>query len=189
VSQPEDSEERLVALLEAAIFVSPEPIPLAELAYALGQTPERTTALLSLLAAELERPQHGLMLRVLAGGYQLVTKPEHHEQLKAMLANLPPPAPLSKAAVEAAAIIAYKQPVTAAELEALRGVRNREALRTLLKRKIVAPAGRAKTRGHPVRYKTTRRFLIEFGLKSLAELPALEELRQRSGFPIDLEST
>jgi segregation and condensation protein B len=180
-------EARLLALLEAAIFVSPEPLPIAHLAHALGEAPERVRMLLDTITAEFAKPQHGLMLRSLAGGYQFITKPEHHQELRDLVENLPPPAPLSKAAVETAAIIAYKQPITAAELQAIRGVRNSETLRTLLKRKVIALAGRAKTRGRPVQYKTTRRFLVEFGLESLAELPSLEELKQRVGFPLDLE--
>jgi segregation and condensation protein B len=188
MSEPDASEARLLALLEAAIFVSPEPVPLAHLAYALGETQERVRSLAATLEKEFARPQHGLMLRSLAGGYQLITKPEHNQELRALVENLPPPALLSKAAVEAAAIIAYKQPITAAQLQAIRGVRNRETLRTLLKRKIIAPAGRARTRGHPVQYKTTRRFLIEFGLHGLDELPSIGELEQRLGFPLDLES-
>ena len=68
-------------------------------------------------------------------------------------------------------------------------MRNSETLRTLLKRKMIAPASRARTRGHPVQYKTTRRFLIEFGLQSLEELPSIDELRQRVGFPLDLEAS
>lgn len=172
------AEARLLALVEAAIFASPEPISLSHLAYALGETPERMTSLLETLAAEFSKPHHGVMLRVVAGGYQLITKPEHHQELREVIGRLPPPAPLSQAAVETAAIIAYKQPITAAELQAIRGVRNNETLRTLLKRKIIAPAGRAPTRGHPVQYKTTRTFLITFGLRDLAELPALKELRQ-----------
>lgn len=171
--------DRLLALLEAALFVSAEPLQPAQLARAMGETPERVTALANSLAAELAKPEHGLMLRTVASGYQLVTKPEHHQELRNLVENLPPPAPLSRAAVETAAIIAYKQPITAAELESIRGVRNRETLRTLVKRKIIAPAGRARTRGHAVQYKTTKRFLIEFGLQSLDELPSLEELKQR----------
>src|SRR5690348_16417726 len=100
---------RLLALLEAVTFVSPEPIPVAHLACALGETPERIRSLADRLAAEFSQPQHGLMLRSLAGGYQIVTKPEHHQDLRQIVENLPPPAPLSKAAVETAAIIAYKQ--------------------------------------------------------------------------------
>jgi segregation and condensation protein B len=169
--------DRLRALLEAALFVAPEPLQPVQLARALGETPATIAALLESLAAELAKPQHGVMLRIVAGGYQLVTKPEHHEELRDVVENLPPPAPLSRAAVETAAIIAYKQPITAAELESIRGVRNRETLRTLLKRKIIAPAGRARTRGYPVQYKTTKRFLIEFGLRNLDELPTLNELK------------
>jgi segregation and condensation protein B len=100
------SEARLLALLEAVTFVSPEPIPLRHLAYAPGETPERIRTLADRLAAELARPQHGLMLRSPAGGYQLITKPEHNQQLRELVENLPPPVPLSKAAVETAAIIA-----------------------------------------------------------------------------------
>jgi len=181
-------ETRLLALLEAAIFVSPEPVPAAHLSRALGETPERIAALVDSVSAEFARPEHGLTIRTVAGGYQLVTKREYHQELRELVENLPPPATLSQAAVETAAIIAYKQPITAAELEAIRGVRNRETLRTLLKRKLIAPAGRAKTRGNPVQYKTTRRFLTEFGLESLEELPSLTELRQRDGAPPDLES-
>ena len=170
--------DRLLALLEAALFVSPEPLQPAQLARAMGETPEQITALANSLAADLAKPAHGLMLRTVAGGYQLVTKPEHHQELRELVENLPPPAPLSHAAVETAAIIAYKQPITAAELESIRGVRTRETLRTLLKRKIIAPAGRARTRGHAVQYKTTKRFLTEFGLNSLDELPSLKEIEQ-----------
>jgi segregation and condensation protein B len=181
------SSDRLLALLEAALFVSPEPLQPAQLARALGEPPDRIATLAGALAQELASPRHGLMLRTVAGGYQLVTKPEHSQELRDIIENLPPPAPLSRAAVETAAIIAYKQPITAAELEQIRGVRNRETLRTLLKRKIVAPAGRARTQGHPLQYKTTKRFLIEFGLESLDELPSLEELKQRPDFAPDLD--
>jgi len=181
------SDARLLALLEAAIFVSPGPLAPAQLARAMGETSARIAALADTLAAEFAKPQHGLLLRTVAGGYQFITKPEHNQELRELVENLPPPPPLSRAAMETAAIIAYKQPITAAEIEAIRGVRNRETLRTLLKCKIIAPAGRARTRGHAMQYKTTRRFLIEFGLESLEELPSLEELRQRESFLMDLD--
>jgi segregation and condensation protein B len=187
MTDPERSGERLLALVEGAIYLSPEPVSLPHLAYALGEPRERITAALDALTAEYAQPRHGLMLRSVAGGYQFVTKPEHHEDLRDVVQNLPPPAPLSKAALETAAIIAYKQPITAGELETIRGVRNRDTLRTLLKRKIIAPAGRA-ARGHAMRYRTTRRFLAEFGLESLNDLPSLEELKQRDG-PVNLEES
>lgn len=178
---PDAATSRLLALLEASLFVSPEPLAPVHLARAMNETPARIVELACALSAELAKPHHGLMLRTVAGGYQLVTKPEHHQELREIVENLLPPVPLSRAAVETAAIIAYKQPITAVEVEAIRGVHNRETLRTLLKRKLIAPAGRAKTRGHPVQFKTTNRFLIEFGLESLAELTSLEELHVTDG--------
>jgi chromosome segregation and condensation protein ScpB len=99
-SQEDASQLRLLALLEAAIFVSPEPLPIAHLAYPLGETPERVRTFLDTLTAEFAKPQHGLVLRPLADGYQL-TKPEHHQELCELVENLPPPAPLSKTAVRA----------------------------------------------------------------------------------------
>ena len=186
---PEEAERaRLRALLEATLYVSPDPVPLAWLAHALGETPELIAALLSEVAAELDRPEHGLMLRSIAGGYRLGTKPEHHLDLKEITASLPPPAPLTKAALETAAIIAYKQPTTAAEVQAIRGIRNSDTLHTLLRRKLIAPAGRAKTRGNPVLYRTTRRFLLHFGLADLAQLPSIQELRPVLGLSLDPES-
>lgn len=168
--------DHLQALAEAAIFASPQPVALASLARALGQAPAYLQALLQEVAADFERVPHGLRLRTVGGGYQFTTKPEHHADLKELFTNLPTPAPLSRAAIETAVAIALKQPVTAAEVQAVRGVRNSDPLRTLLKRKLIAPAGRAKTRGHPLRYRTTQRFLVEFGLESLDELRSAKEL-------------
>jgi segregation and condensation protein B len=171
--------DRLLALLEGALFASPEPVPLPQLARALGQSPSQVRSLLEELREQLAHRCRGLQVRFLAGGYQLSTKPEHHEALRAVLERLPPPAPLSRAALETVSIIALKQPVTAAEVQALRGVRNSDPIRTLLRRKLIAPAGRAPSRGHPLRYKTTQRFLVEFGLTSLAELRSAPELRHQ----------
>jgi segregation and condensation protein B len=127
-------------------------------------------------AVELARSHRGLQLRVVAGGYQLVTKAEHHAELQELFAGLPEPAPLSRAAIETAAAIALQQPVTAAEVQAVRGIRNSDTIRTLLKRKLIAPAGRAPTRGNPLRYRTTERFLKEFGLSNLDELRSASAL-------------
>jgi len=172
-----EERARLRALLEAAIFASPEPIPLKQLVRAIGQPAERIRELLESLVAEFDRADHGLRLRTVAKGYQFTTKPEHHEELKQLQAGLRPPLPLSKQAVETAAVIAMLQPVTASEVQAARKVRNNNAIRTLLRRKLIAPAGRAHTRGNPVRYRTTQAFLIEFGLNDLSELPSVKEFR------------
>ena len=168
---------QLRALLEAAIFAAPEPIPLKQLAGATGEPLDLIQELLESLKAEFDQPDHGLRLRTVAKGYQFTTKPEHHDGLKRLQAGLRPPLPLSKQAVETAAVIAMLQPVTASEVQAARKVRNNNAIRTLLRRKLIAPAGRAHTRGNPVRYRTTQQFLIEFGLNDLSELLNIKEFR------------
>jgi segregation and condensation protein B len=168
---------QLRALIEAAIFAAPEPLPLKQLTRATGETPEVLRELLESLIAEFDRPDHGLRLRTVAKGYQFTTKPEHHEGLKRLQAGLRPPLPLSKHAVETAAVIAMLQPVTASEVQSARKVRNNNVIRTLLRRKLIAPAGRAPTRGNPVRYRTTEQFLIEFGLNDLSELPHVKEFQ------------
>jgi segregation and condensation protein B len=180
---------RLRALLEAALFAAPEPIRLSALVRALGRSAEYLEELLEEWAAELTREHRGLQLRLVAGGYQLITKPEHHAELEALFADLPEPTPLSRAALETAAAIALQQPVTAAEVQATRGVQNSDTIRTLLKRKLIAPAGRAPTRGHPVRYRTTERFLREFGLQSLEELRSASELLHQPEPAVGGEST
>jgi segregation and condensation protein B len=177
----EAERARLRALLEAAIFASPEPVPLRHLARATGQPPELIRELLESLASEFDRADHGLRLRTIAGGCQLATKPEHHEGLRTLLANLRPPLPLSKSTIETAAVIALLQPVTAREVRAARKVRNDHAIRTLLRRKLIAPAGRAQTGGKAIQYRTTQQFLIEFGLNDLSELPNVQEFRHIPG--------
>jgi segregation and condensation protein B len=155
----------------------------------LGQSADYLKQLFEELAVELARSHRGLQLRVVAGCYQLATKPEHHTELQELFASLPEPAPLSRAAIETAAAIALKQPVTAAEVQAVRGIRNSDTIRTLLKRKLIAPAGRAPTRGHPLRYRTTERFLREFGLSNLEELRTASALLHQPKHMLDGEST
>ncbi len=178
--EPESSvlgpRARLRALAEAVLFVSADPVSLSQLARALGEPGELVRGLIEELQTEFEGPGHGLRIRSVAGGYQLVTKPEHHDDLRELLEDLPPPTPLSQAALETVAIIAFEQPVTAAEVQRIRGVRNNDPLRTLLKRKLITVAGRSPLRGHPLRYRTTNRFLVEFGLQSLDELKSIDEL-------------
>jgi segregation and condensation protein B len=174
--------ERLRALLEAAVFASPEPVGLRQLARATGWAPDLLRELLDSLAAEYARDGRGLRFQALAGGYRITTRPELHDDLRELQAGLRPPLPLSRQAVETAAVIALLQPVTAAEVQAARKVRNADAIRTLLRRKIIAPAGRAPSRGRPLRYRTTQRFLVEFGLNDLSELPSVEAFQQVPGF-------
>ena len=140
--------------------MTPEPVSLKHLIRATRHRPDLIQELLESLVADYDRPEHGIRLRTVGSGYQFSTKPEHHEGLKELAVNLRPPLPLSKQAVETAAVIAVLQPVTAKQIRDARHIRNDNVLKTLLRRKLVAPAGRAKARGHPLQYRTTHRFLI-----------------------------
>jgi segregation and condensation protein B len=130
------------------------------------------------LAAEFEKPEHGVAIREVAGGYKMTTKPEHHEAVRAFAKSLKPPLKLSLAALETLAVIAYKQPVTVPEIQEIRGVQGAGVVKTLLDRKLLVPAGRKNVIGKPILYKTTKEFLIQFGLKDLSELPSLKEFEE-----------
>jgi segregation and condensation protein B len=177
----EHAAVRLRSLLEAVLFASPEPVTLRQLAQALREPEEHLQRLIDDLAASYEKPEHGVFIRSVRGGYQMAAKPEHHEDLKELLRGLRPRAPLSLPALQILAIIAYKQPVSAPEIQAIRRVEGAGVLQTLLKRRLIAPAGYKDDGGHALLYKTTRQFLIDFGLKDLKELPALEEFAGTSG--------
>ena len=130
------------------------------------------------LTAEYNKPEHGLTMREVAGGYKMSTKPEHHEAIRAFVKNLKPPLKLSLAALETLALIAYKQPITAPEMMEIRGVQGAGVVKTLLDRKLIATAGRKQVLGKPILYKTTKEFLVQFGLKDLSELPTLKEFEE-----------
>jgi segregation and condensation protein B len=171
-------ETTLRALLEALVYVSDEPLAAAQVAVALGQSKESVEKLLEELVAEYDKPHHGLTIREVAGGYKMTTKPEHHEAVRAFVKNLTPPLKLSLAALETLAVIAYKQPITAPEVMEIRGVQGAGVLKTLLDRKLINTSGRKNVIGRPILYKTTRDFLVQFGLKDLSELPTLKEFEE-----------
>jgi segregation and condensation protein B len=168
----------LRALIEAVIYVSDEPLAAAQIATALGQPRETVDKLLEDLAAEYNQPHHGLAIREVAGGYKMATKPEHHEAVRAFVKSLKPPLKLSLAALETLAVIAYKQPITSPEVMEIRGVQGAGVLKTLLDRKLITTAGRKNVIGRPILYKTTKDFLVQFGLKDLSELPTLKEFEE-----------
>lgn len=168
----------LKAVIEAVIYITDEPLEVRQIAGALGQPLERVKTLLDQLVADYARPERGLTVRELAGGYKMSTKAEHHEAVRAFVKNLKPPLKLSLAALETLAVIAYKQPITAPEIMEIRGVQGAGVLKTLIDRKLVATAGRKSVVGKPILYKTTREFLIQFGLKDLSELPTLKEFEE-----------
>jgi segregation and condensation protein B len=171
-------DAQLRAMLEAIVYVAEEPVTIAQIAAALDQSAERIGTLLAELSAEFEKPEHGLAVREVAGGFKLGTKPEHHEAVRNFVKSLKPPLKLSLPALETLSVIAYKQPVTAPEIRAIRGVQGDGVLKTLLERKLIAIAGRKDVIGKPVLYKTTKDFLVQFGLKDLAELPSLKEFEE-----------
>jgi segregation and condensation protein B len=148
------------------------------MAAALEQPLERIQALLGQLVVEFDRSEHGVSIREVAGGFKMTTKAEHHEAVRSFVKSLKPPLKLSLPALETLAVIAYKQPVTAPEVMAIRGVQGASVLKTLLDRKLIASAGRKNVIGRPILYETTREFLIQFGLKDLSELPSLKEFEE-----------
>jgi segregation and condensation protein B len=180
---------KLKAVIEAAIYITDEPLTAQQIATAVGQPVEAIKKTLEQLIAEYSVADRGLIIRELAGGYQMATKPEYHESIRLFVKKLQPPLKLSLAALETLAVVAYKQPITAPEILEIRGVQGAGVLKTLLDRKLIAAAGRKNVLGKPILYKTTRDFLIQFGLNSLAELPTLKEFEELGRLALDIEET
>jgi segregation and condensation protein B len=160
------------AALECLLFIAGEPVALADLARALQSEEVEVEAALRSLQAGLTERASGLQLLRIAGGWQLATRPEYAEVIGRLLAR--GGNKLSRAAMETLAIIAYRQPITAPEMEAVRGVSVGSVLKTLQERKLIAEAGRKATLGRPMQYTTTADFLHYFGIAELAQLPPLE---------------
>jgi segregation and condensation protein B len=168
------AEAHIVAGLEALLFSTSEPVALGELARVLGVDESVVAEALSRLEADYCRPERGFMLERVAGGFRLASKPDYASLIVDLLRPVRNSG-LSQAALETLAIVAYKQPVTRAEVEAIRGVRAEAALNSLLERELVEECGRKEAPGRPILYRTTERFLVEFGLQSLEELPPLAD--------------
>jgi segregation and condensation protein B len=183
----EDAAAGLKAVIEAAIYITDEPLTVQQMASALDQPLDRIKEILADLVKEYAAPDRGLSIRELAGGYKMATKPEHHESIRKFVKKLQAPLKLSMAALETLSVVAYKQPITAPEIMDIRGVQGAGVLKTLLDRKLVAAAGRKEVIGKPIMYKTTREFLIQFGLNSLAELPTLKEFEELGRFAMSEE--
>lgn len=173
------SDETLQALIEGILYVAPEPVSLETIARSIeGEDRARVKLFLDALIEEFERPEHGIRIRQVAGGYKFSSKPEHHEILRAFIKSLKAPVRLSKPALETLAVIAYRQPVTLPEIEEIRGVDCGGVAHTLLERKLIVTSGRKNVVGRPILYRTSRAFLIHFGLKDLSELPSLREFEE-----------
>ena len=189
VPEPESSPaEDTEAAPEAA--ATPEPAPVDE--KKLARERERKLreyfrGLLDELIADYANDNRGLEIREVAGGYRLATKPEYHDAVRGFVKSLKPPLKLSLQALETLAVIAYKQPVTAPEISEIRGVDSGGVLGSLMTRKLVTTAGRKQVIGRPILYKTTKDFLLRFGLKDINELPSIEEFEKMAGELADSE--
>jgi segregation and condensation protein B len=137
--------------------------------------------LLDQLISEYATPDRGLEIREIAGGFRFATKPEYHDAVRGFVKTLKPPLKLTLQSLETLAVVAYKQPVTAPEISEIRGVDSSGVLGSLMARKLITTAGRKHVIGRPILYKTTREFLLKFGLKNLSELPSIEEFEKMAG--------
>jgi segregation and condensation protein B len=164
----------LVAIVEALIFVADEPITTKLIAEVLDEDRQSIEAAVEQLRQEYETRESGLQIREIAGGWQIATRTEFHEDVRKFLRTRPS-AKLSLASLETLAVIAYKQPVTVPEILEIRGVQSASAIKTLLDKRLIIAKGRKETVGRPMQYGTSKEFLLQFGLKDLSELPSIED--------------
>lgn len=176
----EAAVERLRCPIEALLFVASEPLSIKQICKLTGAADIEVAATLQKIESDFA--ERGIVLREIAGGYRFASAPMARELVETYL--LPPKANLSTPALETVAIIAYLQPVTKSEIEAIRGVSAESVVSTLLDRKLIDEAGRKDVVGRPMQYKTSTDFLESFGLRSLAELPQME---LEVGQPLELD--
>src|SRR6202140_3927952 len=173
--------------IEAIIYAAETPITLDQIVGLLKDSENVTDeadlksqarAAIEELIADYSSETHGIELRQIAGGYRMSTKPEQHDLVRSFAKSLKPPIRLSLQALETLAVIAYKQPVTVPEISEIRGVDSSGVIATLLDRKLITTSGRKDVIGRPILYKTTKEFLLRFGLKDVNELPSMEEFEK-----------
>ena len=181
----------LNAKIEAIVYAAEMPVTLEQIFHLVKESvvaqeegldeagaKSRVRATLEELVVEYGTSEHGIEIRQVAGGYRMSTKPEQHDMVRAFAKSLKPPIRLSLPALETLAVIAYKQPVTVPEISEIRGVDSGGVIATLLDRKLITTAGRKAVIGRPILYKTTKEFLMRFGLKDVNELPSMEEFEK-----------
>ncbi len=176
----EISATELKGITESLIFVADEPIDSKSIAKVLHVDETVVDEAIQSLVDDYGERSGGLQLREIAGGWQISTRPEHHEHVRAYLKSKPS-AKLSLASLETLAVIAYKQPVTVPEILEIRGVQSPSAIKTLLDKRLIVAKGRKETVGRPMMYGTSKEFLIQFGLKDLSELPSIEDFQDLAG--------
>ncbi len=179
------TEDELKPIIEALIYVTEEPISEDTLVELLGKdSKESIRNAVRQLVQQYQSREHGIEIKEIAGGLKMATKPEHHEWVGNLIKHQTPPVKLSLAALETLAVVAYRQPVTLPEIQEVRGVNAGAVIKTLAEKRLVTTAGRKNVIGRPILYKTTKEFLIHFGLKDLHDLPSLEEFEElaQAGF-------
>ena len=168
----------LRSALEAIIYAAEEPVPVEQLATATGEEKLVVRAALDELVASTAGDERGIEVRKVAGGYKMYTKPQHHDVVRRFIKALRPPVRLTMPALETLAVIAYKQPATLPEIQEIRGVNCSGVIKTLLEKRLVTTAGRKAVMGRPILYRTSKEFMMRFGLADLDELPSLKEFEQ-----------
>jgi len=167
--------QEIQASLEAIIYAADEPATLDQISKALGiEKPEARAALEQLVAA-YQTEDRGIEVRKVAGGWKFYTKAQHHDVVRKFIKSLQPPLRLTMPALETLAVIAYKQPVTVPEINEIRGVHVGGVIKTLLEKRLITTAGRKEVIGRPILYRTSKQFMMRFGLSDLDELPSLKE--------------
>ena len=169
------TDEERKAALEAIIYAADDPVTAGQLAAALGQDQPAVQAALDELVAGYAAEDRGVEVRAVGGGYKMYTKPQHHDVVRRFIKSLRPPLRLTMPALETLAVIAYKQPITAPEIQEIRGVNTSGVLKTLLDKRLINTAGRKEVIGRPILYRSSKEFLMRFGLSDLEELPSLKE--------------
>jgi segregation and condensation protein B len=170
--------QELKAALEATIYAADEPATVDQLAGALSEEKMIVRAALDELVASYAAEDRGVEIRAVAGGYKMYTKPQHHEAVRRFIKSLRPPLRLTMPALETLAVIAYKQPATLPEIQEIRGVNCSGVVKTLLEKRLITTAGRKDVIGRPILYRTSKEFLMRFGLSDVDELPSLKEFEQ-----------
>jgi segregation and condensation protein B len=164
--------------IEAVIYAADEPVSLDQIATATGVEKSEVRPLLEELVASYAADERGMEIRKVAGGYKFYTKTQHHDVVRRFIKALRPPLRLTMPALETLAVISYKQPVTGPEIMEIRGVNCAGVLQTLLEKRLITTAGRKHVMGRPILYRTSKEFLMRFGLSDLEELPSLKEFEQ-----------
>jgi segregation and condensation protein B len=172
------TEQEMQSALESIIYAADEPATLDQLAKALGAEKTEVRAALDLLVAAYQTDDRGIEIRKVAGGWKFYTKPQHHDVVRRFIKSLQPPIRLTMPALETLAVIAYKQPATVPEINEIRGVNVGGVIKTLLEKRLITTCGRKEVIGRPILYRTSKQFLMRFGLSDLDELPSLKEFEQ-----------